>query len=227
MSLASTRVSSEGDVMTTARGWKLYGCESHPEPARRSRPRRRGLSGPSRRAEADGRPMASRHGGVEDAPGRSRKSRRIGSRPTPRSCRIRPILADAPPGPRRPGPMPGADPDVTQLLLDLGEGDAAAMDRLLPLVYDERHRLAHRHRRGERDDHTLNTTALVHEAYLKLVRLDRIRWQNRAQFFALAAQAMRRVLVTYAERRRARKRGGGAERVPLDEEALMTDRQSE
>jgi RNA polymerase sigma factor (TIGR02999 family) len=123
--------------------------------------------------------------------------------------------------------MPEADPDVTQLLLDLGEGDAAAMDRLLPLVYDELHRLAQRQRRGEREDHTLNTTALVHEAYLKLVRLDRIRWQNRAQFFALAAQAMRRVLVTYAERRRARKRGGGAAAVPLDEATLMTEAQSE
>ncbi|NNF58615.1 MAG: sigma-70 family RNA polymerase sigma factor [Rhodothermaceae bacterium] len=117
--------------------------------------------------------------------------------------------------------------DVTQLLLDLGEGDPEAMDRLLPIVYDELHRLAHRHRRGERPDHTLNTTALVHEAYLKLVRLDRLQWQNRAQFFALAAQAMRRVLITYAERRRAQKRGGGVHPIPLDENLLLTNQQSE
>ena len=117
--------------------------------------------------------------------------------------------------------------EVTRLLQALGEGRQEAFDELFPQVLDALRRIAHRQLRHERDDHTLNTTALVHEAYLKLVRLDRIRWQNRAQFFALAAQAMRRVLVTYAERRRARKRGGGAERVPLDEEALMTDRQSE
>ena len=123
--------------------------------------------------------------------------------------------------------MPGDASDVTQLLLDLGEGDTSAMDRLLPIVYDELHRLAHQHRRRERPDHTLNTTALVHEAYLKLVRLDRLQWQNRAQFFALAAQAMRRVLLTYAERRRALKRGGGAHPVPFDENLLLTDQQSE
>ena len=123
--------------------------------------------------------------------------------------------------------MPDDSSDVTQLLLDLGAGDPEAMDRLLPIVYDELHRLAHRQRRGERPDHTLNTTALVHEAYLKLVRLDRLQWQNRAQFFALAAQAMRRVLITYAERRRAQKRGGGAPKVPLDENVLLTDQQSE
>ena len=123
--------------------------------------------------------------------------------------------------------MPPEDTDVTQLLQELDVRGAEGVDALLPIVYDELYRLAHRQRLGERPDHTLNTTALVHEAYLELVRLDRIEWKNRAQFFAIAAQAMRRVLVTYAERRRAQKRGGGAPHVPLEEEALMTDAQSE
>src|SRR5690606_23198111 len=84
------------------------------------------------------------------------------------------------------------NPDITQLLEQAAEGDASALTALLPVVYEEMRRLAHRQLRTERRNHTLNTTALVHEAYLKLVKLERIRWQNRAQFFALAAQAMRR-----------------------------------
>ena len=123
--------------------------------------------------------------------------------------------------------MPPEASDVTRLLQDLDARGGDAVDALMPVVYDELHRLAHRLRLGERPDHTLNTTALVHEAYLKLAGLDRLDWKNRAQFFAIAAQAMRRVLVTYAERRRAQKRGGGAPHVALDEGALLTDAQSE
>jgi RNA polymerase sigma-70 factor, ECF subfamily len=111
--------------------------------------------------------------------------------------------------------------DVTRFLRQLGH-DGRTLDALLPVVYDELKQMARRQLRGERTDHTLQPTALVHEAYLKLGRLDRIEWQNRAQFFALAAQAMRRVLVDYATRRRAVKRGGGAAHVALDEALLVS-----
>lgn len=90
------------------------------------------------------------------------------------------------------------------------------MDRLFPLVYDELQRIAHRQLGAERPDHTLETSALVHEAYIKLVGLDRMEWRGRAHFFAAAAGAMRRILIDHAERRRALKRGGGRRRVPLD-----------
>ena len=99
--------------------------------------------------------------------------------------------------------------DLTDLLADLGEGDRNAVDAILPRVYNELQRLAHGQLRGERSGHTLNTTALVHEAYLKLVRQDRVTWQNRAHFFAVAATAMRRILINYAHKRNAEKRGGG------------------
>lgn len=120
-----------------------------------------------------------------------------------------------------------AQEDVTQLLLALGDGDTAAMDRLMPIVYEELRGLAHRQLLHELRGHTLSTTALVHEAYLKLVRLDRIQWQNRAQFFALAAQAMRRILVNYAQQRKALKRGGGVPDVPLDDVVVMSEQQAE
>lgn len=90
------------------------------------------------------------------------------------------------------------------------------MDRLFPLVYDELRRIAHRQLGAERPDHTLETSALVHEAYIKLVGLDRMEWRGRAHFFAAAGGAMRRILIDHAERRRALKRGGGRQRVPLD-----------
>ncbi len=122
--------------------------------------------------------------------------------------------------------MPADPDDVTRLLVAHGEGDRDALHRLMPLVYEELHRLAHRHRLGERAGHTLGTTGLVHEAYLKLVRLDRIQWQNRAQFFALAAQAMRRVLVDHAVRRKALKRGGGVAPQEL-EESFLSDQQAD
>ena len=117
--------------------------------------------------------------------------------------------------------------DVTALLEQFEGGSEAALERLMSLLYAELHEMAHRQLRGERAGHTLNTTALVHESYLKLVQLDRIRWKNRAQFYALAAQAMRRVLVNYALQRRALKRGGGLQQVPLDEETAMSEAQAE
>lgn len=92
-----------------------------------------------------------------------------------------------------------------------------SLDTLVPELYQELRRLAHRQLRGERADHTLGTTALVHEAYVKLARLDRMEWQGRAHFMAEAARAMRRVLVDYAEQRRAAKRGGGRIRVELQD----------
>ena len=111
--------------------------------------------------------------------------------------------------------------EVTKLLLVLTEGDREALDQLFPLVYDELRRIAHRRLRHERPDHTLNTTALVHEAYLKLVDLDQIQYKGRAHFFAVAAQAMRNILVSYAHRRNTQKRGGGQPALSLDEVNVM------
>ena len=112
------------------------------------------------------------------------------------------------------------DRTVTALLQLATHGDARAFDDLVPIVYDHLRRLAHRALRGERRGHTLNTTALAHEAYAKLAGLNRMQWQNRAHFFAVAAQAMRRILVDYAVARKARKRGGGWQPVALDHTAL-------
>lgn len=106
--------------------------------------------------------------------------------------------------------------DVTELLLASQEGSPGAVDRLLPLVYDELKALAAGYLRAERAEHTLQTTGLVHEAYLRLVDQRRTTWQNRAHFFGIAAQAMRRILVDHARRRRARKRDGGIP-VTLDD----------
>lgn len=123
-------------------------------------------------------------------------------------------------------PSPGSP--VTVLLLELGQGDESAFGELLPLVYDELHGLAHGRLRGERAGHTLNTTALVHEAYLKLVDQTRVQWQNRAHFFAIASMAMRRILINYAEARSAAKRGGGVEPVTFVEELQeMTDERAD
>lgn len=116
-----------------------------------------------------------------------------------------------------PHPVGGAEETLTQLLVDMSAGDPSAIDRLIPRVYDEMRLLAHDKLRFERDDHTLNTTALVHEAYLRLIDQQRVQWQNRAHFFAIVAIAMRRILVNYALERKAAKRGGGARRIPLDE----------
>jgi len=110
--------------------------------------------------------------------------------------------------------------DVTQALADLSAGDPAALDRLLPAVYGQLHQIAQRELRRERPDHTLTPTALVHEAYLKLVQLDRVSWQDRSHFFAASAGSMRRILISYARQRRAAKRGGGAVAVGLGDVVL-------
>ena len=106
---------------------------------------------------------------------------------------------------------------ITQLLLAWGQGDEAALDRLIPLVHAELYRRAKRYMRRERRGHTLQTTALIHETYLRLVDAQQVPWQNRAHFFAIAARLMRRVLVDHARERRYQKRGGDAQRVSLDE----------
>lgn len=106
---------------------------------------------------------------------------------------------------------------VTQWLHALSEGVPGAFDGLAPLVYDELHALAHEKLRFERSDHTLATTDLVHEAYLRLVDQKRVRWESRAHFFAIAAQAMRRILVNHAAKRNAQKRGGHSAHVPIDQ----------
>jgi RNA polymerase sigma-70 factor, ECF subfamily len=108
---------------------------------------------------------------------------------------------------------------VTQLLARWREGDRGALDELMQLVYEELRRMADRYMRDERRGHTLQTSALVNEAYLRLVGHEDIQWQNRAHFFGVAAQAMRRVLVDHARRRGGQKRGGGARKVSLDEAA--------
>jgi len=108
-------------------------------------------------------------------------------------------------------------PDVTQILQDWSAGDQSAADRLMPFVYEELRRLAAHYLRNERPDHTLQATALVHEAYLKLVDQTRTSWRNRAHFRAVAAQLMRRILIDYARAHRGAKRGGRQEKVYLDE----------
>jgi RNA polymerase sigma-70 factor, ECF subfamily len=106
---------------------------------------------------------------------------------------------------------------ITQLLLAWGGGDQAALEKLTPLVYAELHRLAKGYMLGERTGHTLQTTALINEAYLRLIDWKNVRWQSRAHFFGVAAQVMRRVLVDFARSRHYAKRGGGARQVPLNE----------
>lgn len=107
--------------------------------------------------------------------------------------------------------------EITRLLADWSNGDRQALEKLTPLVYDELRRLAGRYLRQERAGHTLQSTALVHEAYMKLVGQKNVRWQNRAHFFGIAAQMIRRILVDYARARRAEKRGSGAAPLSLDE----------
>jgi RNA polymerase sigma factor (TIGR02999 family) len=106
--------------------------------------------------------------------------------------------------------------EITRLLLAWGQGDTGALEQLVPVVYSELHRLARCHMRGERSSHTLQTTALVNEAYLRLVDARRVRWRDRAHFYAMASRLMRRILVDAARTRRAKKRGAGAVRVSID-----------
>ena len=112
--------------------------------------------------------------------------------------------------------------EVTQLLLAWSDGEEAALEKLTPLVYGELHRLAKRRLGRERAGHTLQTTALVNEAYLRLIDAKEVRWQNRAHFFAVSAQIMRRILVDFARERGQLKRGGGAQQVSLDEGLLVS-----
>jgi RNA polymerase sigma factor (TIGR02999 family) len=117
--------------------------------------------------------------------------------------------------------------DITQILGRLEHGDEAGINELLPLVYDPLKRLAYKQLQAERADHTLNATALVHEAYLKLVDQRSVTWQNRAHFFAVAARAMRRILIDYARGRQAEKRGGGQPLVTFNDEAVAREARSE
>lgn len=112
--------------------------------------------------------------------------------------------------------------DVTQLLLDWRDGDASALEQLMPLVYDELRRLARQALRRERAGHTMQTTTLVHEVYLRLIDVRRVAWHDRAHFFAIAAQLMRRVLVDEARRRHFQKRGGKLTRISLTEAMQMS-----
>jgi len=113
--------------------------------------------------------------------------------------------------------LPDAHHKVTQILADVERGERGAADELLPLVYEELHRLADGFFRRERKDHTLQPTALVHEAYVRLIKQTRVEWKGRAHFLAVAAQAMRRILIDHAQRRRAAKRGRAWHRVTLVE----------
>ena len=112
--------------------------------------------------------------------------------------------------------------EVTRLLQAWSEGDEGALQKLMPLVYKELHRLARRYMAGERPGHTLQTSALVHEAYLRLVDVQKVNWQNRAHFFGVSAQLMRRILVDFARSRRSLKRGGDAPTVSLEEGLIVS-----
>jgi RNA polymerase sigma factor (TIGR02999 family) len=112
--------------------------------------------------------------------------------------------------------------EITALLEAWGDGDKSALERLMPLVYEELRRLAHRYMTHERPGHTLQTTALVNEAYLRLVNWKDVRWENRAHFFAVSAQMMRRILVDFARERQYLKRGAGAVQVSLGEATALT-----
>ena len=121
-------------------------------------------------------------------------------------------------------PVPG---EITGLLADWSRGSQAALDRLLPIVYDELRRLASGYMRRERPDHVLQTTALVHEAYLRLVGSREVNYETRTHFFAVAAQVMRHILVDYARGRRRAKRGEGVPPLPLSDVAVLSDDRAE
>jgi RNA polymerase sigma factor (TIGR02999 family) len=111
--------------------------------------------------------------------------------------------------------------EITQLLAEWSNGNQTALDKLYPLVYDELHRMANRYMNRERKDHTLQTTALINEAYVRLVDQKNVHWANRAHFFAISAQIMRRILIDHARGHAYAKRGGGAQKVSLDETAMV------
>jgi RNA polymerase sigma factor (TIGR02999 family) len=126
-------------------------------------------------------------------------------------------------------PFPGATSSeaITGLLLEYRAGKPEALDRLFPVIYDELERIARAHLRGERAGHTLDTSALVHEAYIKLVDITRVDWRDRVHFLATASRAMRRVLIDYARKQRRIRRGGGVRPVTLDEALVAADHQAE
>jgi len=127
-----------------------------------------------------------------------------------------------------PGPITsGSTPDITQLLADWSNGDPAALALLMPLVYAELQQIAHRYLRQERTGHTLQTTDLVHEAFLKLVKQRKMQWHDRAHFFAIAATVMRRLLVDHARTCGRGKRGGGAVKLPIEVVAVVSDQRLE
>ena len=111
--------------------------------------------------------------------------------------------------------------EITQLLAEWSNGNQTALDKLYPLVYDELHKMANRYMKRERKDHTLQTTALINEAYVRMVDQKNVHWENRAHFFAISAQIMRRILIDHARRHHYAKRGGGALKVSLDETAIV------
>lgn len=117
-------------------------------------------------------------------------------------------------------------PQVTQLLVAWGKGDELAREQLMSLVYEELHRLAHRYMSRESPGHTLQTSALVNEAFVRLVDQKQVQWQSRSHFFGIAAQMMRRILVDYARGRNYAKRGGGAQQISLDEGLILSEERS-
>jgi RNA polymerase sigma-70 factor, ECF subfamily len=130
---------------------------------------------------------------------------------------------------RKPGEKPQNKPaphEITKLLKDWSGGDSTALDRLIPLVYDELHRLAHQHMRRERAGHMLQTSALINEAYLRLVEQPEVTFENRAHFFGIAARLMRQILVDEARKRNSAKRGGGAIQVSLAEVTSVAQEQA-
>src|SRR5215212_2077622 len=122
--------------------------------------------------------------------------------------------------------MTPASHEVTKLLKDWSAGDSSALDKLMPLVYDELHRLAHRYMRREKPGRMLQTSALVNEAYLRLVEASQVHWQNRAHFFGIAARLMRRILVDDARQRHRDKRGGHMIQVPFEEASSLPEQQA-
>jgi RNA polymerase sigma factor (TIGR02999 family) len=123
--------------------------------------------------------------------------------------------------------MSEPDQDITRLLAELSGGNSEVVNALLPLIYSELHGMAENQLRRERRDHTLNATALVHEAYLKLVDQSRVTWQNRAHFLGVASQAMRRILINYAQQRKAQKRGGDMIATTFDDDLLPRETRAE
>ena len=122
--------------------------------------------------------------------------------------------------------MKPASHEITQLLKDWGTGDQTALDKLMPLVYEQLHKLAHQHMRREKPGHMLQTSALINEAYLRLVDQPQIVWENRSHFFGIAARVMRRILVDEARKRNSSKRGGGAIQVSLSQAMSASQEQA-